>query len=172
MLIELQVAAEKKRINKLVQYNFSSLNRRLHTKQTYHCALDFCLHGNREEFSLVTEFRCICEIDYNPTSRLKIRLKFDFPVKMKVVTSQCRIAPKIHDPLPFWPMGARTTTCRLYHGSIRIVMLKFLSKILYLHPLKIQKLLYDLIACKQLPTTVYVIESCMLTPAVAQYGAI
>lgn len=51
-------------------------------------------------------------------------------------------------------------------------MLKFLSKILYLHPLKIQKLLYDLIACKQLPTTVYVIESCMLTPAVAQYGAI
>lgn len=53
-----------------------------------------------------------------------------------------------------------------------LVMLKFLSKILYLHPLKIQKLLYDLIACKQLPTTVYVIESCMLTPAVAQYGAI
>lgn len=32
---------------------FSSLNRRLHTKQTYHCTLDFCLHGNREEFSLV-----------------------------------------------------------------------------------------------------------------------
>lgn len=46
------------------------------------------------------------------------------------------------------------------------------EQILYLHPLKIQKLLYDLIACKQLPTTVYVIESCMLTPAVAQYGAI
>lgn len=43
----------------------------------------------------------------------------------------------------------------------------FYNKILYLHPLKIQKLLYDLIACKQLPTTVYVIEGCMLTPAVA-----
>lgn len=52
-LLNCRLLQKKKRINKLVQYNFSSLNRRLHTKQTYHCALDFCLHGNREEFSLV-----------------------------------------------------------------------------------------------------------------------
>lgn len=163
-LLNCRLLQKKKRINKLVQYNVFLFSQ---SKTAYKTDIPLCawlLFTRQQKRIFTCKFRCICEIDYNPTSRLKIRLKFDFPVKMKVVTSQCRIAPKIHDPLPFWPMGARTTSCRLYHGSIRIVMLKFLSKILYLHPLKIQKLLYDLIACKQLPTTVYVIESCMLTP--------
>lgn len=60
-----------------------------------------------------------------------------------------RIAPNMYYPLSFWPLGARTATCRLNLGSRRTVMLKFLNKILYLHPLKIQKIIeYDLTACQ------------------------
>lgn len=60
-----------------------------------------------------------------------------------------RIAPNMYYPLSFWPLGARTATCRLNLGSRRTVMLKFLNKILYLHSLKIQKIIeYDLTACQ------------------------
>lgn len=60
-----------------------------------------------------------------------------------------RIAPNMYYPLSFWPLGARTATCRLNLGSRRTVMLKFLNKILYLHPLKIKKKIeYDLTVCQ------------------------
>lgn len=60
-----------------------------------------------------------------------------------------RIAPKCTIPFHFGRWELRTATCRLNLGSRRTVMLKFLNKILYLHSLKIQKIIeYDLTACQ------------------------